>query len=283
MGAPRILGVPTGAASGATRASPLFPGTFVSVDAGGNVYALTDSGVVEYSAESAARMRTLSLVPGTEVQDMMASPSGEIYVSDGVGIAVFNSKATGSAPPDRYIQGISKSSDGTITKIVPGIITVDASNNLYVQDVASGSIVIFKPTDSGTVEPVRTIFGPSTLIDQRPYSIQGLATDAAGNLYVSALEKVFGVLVFDAAADGNVAPSRIITADQSVDMYPYFGNLGVAVDSGGTVYLSAVHRSNDVPAVFEFAPGASGPSVPYVVTVAAWGGDSSPPSRIAVH
>jgi len=202
-----------------------------------------------------------------------------------VGIAVFNSKASGNATPDRYIKGVLKASDGSETRIVPGLITIDGSNNLYVQDTTSNSVVVFKPADTGTVVPARVIAGPATLFTY----LWGLTADQAGRVYVSGLWKNataggnnFGVLVFDQAASGNVAPSRTITTPSTVDMYPYFGNLGVAVDSSGNVYLSACFAQGGQPAVFIFPPDANGPTVPSnILTVSNW--QDAPESRIAVH
>ena len=98
-------------ANGHSSSSLEVPGTMVSTDGAGNIYALTPTAIVEYSASSpcGTPLRSLPVGPGKQIQtvnDMQASATGEIYVVDGKGIAVFSSTATGDAKPARYIQGI---------------------------------------------------------------------------------------------------------------------------------------------------------------------------------
>jgi hypothetical protein len=118
-----------------------------------------------------------------------------------------------------------------------------------------------------------------------------MATDTIGNLYVLCLtagtdelgRHYFGVFEFDPAANGNVAPIRYVSAPE---MYPYFGNDSVAVDSAGTIYVSAIYpnftATSSMPAVFEFSASDSGTVAPLkTVTLAGW--TDAEPSRIAVH
>jgi hypothetical protein len=129
-------------ASGATSATLEIPGSQVSVDGAGNIYVLSESGssINVYSAANptAPPVRSLPVGPGTKiaaVEDVMASTTGEIFVSDGKGIAVFSPTATGNADPVRYILGSSQNPDGSSTAIIPDFITVDSSDNLYVQNL----------------------------------------------------------------------------------------------------------------------------------------------------
>jgi hypothetical protein len=280
-------------ASGATHPTVQIRGTLVSVDEDGNVYALVGSNVVEYQRDSIwnGPARSLPVGAGTKiaaVKDMVASPDGEIYISDGIGIAVFSATATGNADPVRYITGNYTSGGGGSTTVVPSLITLDSGGNLYVQDNSTNTIAIFKSTDTGNVTASRIISGKSSTTKQW-WGVGGLTTDSAGNLYVSALwpssdqsGNEFGVQVFDAAASGDAVPVRVITNAPGVDMYPYCANLGVGVDSAGTIYLSACHAFGGTPAVFEFAPGANGPSTPtQTITMPEWA--DAPESRIAVH
>jgi len=284
---------------GAISATLEIPGSEVSVDAVGNIYVLSESGssINVYSATNptAPPVRSLPVGPGTKisaVQDVMASATGEIFVSDGIGIAVFSPTATGNADPVRYILGNSQNPDGSSTAITPGFITVDSSDNLYVQNLADSSIVVFGPTDTGNVVPARTIAGPLTDLfgsggpvqgGGGPGQVFGMATDTPGNLYVLCPWPLggFGVLEFGPTANGNVAPIRFVTAP---GMYPYFVNEGIGVDSAGTIYVSVgeVVRGVLVPAVFEFSATASGSVIPSaIITSGEWG--DAPPSRIAVH
>jgi hypothetical protein len=289
-GLPSVLVFPQ-TANGETEATLEIQGSQVSLDGAGNVYVLAASGINEYSANSlnGPPTRSLSLGPGTAVslvEDVMASSTGEIFVSDGTGIAVFSSTATGNATPLRYILGPSQSTGGTTSVFSPGFITVDGSDNLYVQDTSDSTIVVFGPTDNGHVVPERTISGPLTRVSGSGTYITGMTTDTVGNLYVLCLTPgtdgtgryVFGVFEFDSAANGNVAPTRFVTAPA---MYPYFFNDGVGVSADGTIYVSA-GTPQGIPTVFEFSSSSSGTVTPSnTVTLSDW--SSADSSRIAVH
>ena len=89
-------------------------------------------------------IRTLPVGTGSQIAtvvDMQASSTGELFVSDGVGIAVFDSKATGSAAPARYIKGVTASSNGP--SIVPGLIAVDRLDNVYVVNRNDSTVAVF--------------------------------------------------------------------------------------------------------------------------------------------
>jgi hypothetical protein len=278
-------------ANGETEQTLWIQGSQVSLDGAGNVYVLAGSSINEYSANSLDKppTRSLPIGPGSAVsivEDVMASSTGEIFVSDSNRIAVFSPTATGNASPVRYILGPSQSTGGTTSLFSPGFITVDGSDNLYVQNASDSTIVVFGSTDTGYVVPARKISGPLTRVSGPGNYISGMSTDTAGNLYVLCLCKEpdgsgrndFGVFEFDPAANGNVAPTRFVTA---TEMYPYFFNNGVGVSAAGTVYVSA-GTVKGVPTVFEFSPASSGTVTPSsTVTLNGW--TDALPSRIAVH
>jgi len=276
-------------ANGETSATLKIQGSQVSLDGAGNVYVLAGSSINEYSANSinGSPVRSLTIGPGTSVgtvQDVMASSTGEIFVSDSTGIAVFSPTAAGNASPLRYILGPSQSTEGSTSVFSPGLITVDGSDNLYVQNTSNSTIVVFGPADTGYVVPVRTISGPLTRVSGG--WITGMATDTVGNLYVLCVSKAtdgtgrydFGVFEFDPAANGNVAPTRFVTAP---GMYPYFFNDGVAVSTDGTIYVSA-GSTGGTPTVYEFSSSSSGTVTPSnIVSLQGW--TNADPARIAAH
>ena len=292
---PSVLVFPQ-TASGQTSATLEIQGDQVSLDGAGNVYVLEGSSINEYSANSlnGPPTRSLPLGPGTAVsivKDVMASSTGEIFVSDGTGIAVFSPTATGNATPLRYILGPTQQAGGAKPAFSPGFIAVDSSDNTYAQNTSDSTIVVFGPKDTGNVVPARTISGPLTRVSGSGNYITGMTTDTVGNLYVVCLcmgtdgtgRYDFGVFEFDPAANGNVAPIRYVSAPK---MYPYFGNDSVAVDSAGTIYVSAIYpnftATSSVPAVFEFSASDSGTVAPLkTVTLDGW--TSADSSRIAVH
>jgi hypothetical protein len=172
------------------------------------------------------------------------------------------------------------------TGIAPGLITVDSADNLYVQNVTDSSIDVFGPTDTGNVVPSRTIAGSLTRLTgpvsgSGAPSIHGMATDAAGNLYVLCLcaradgGTNFGVYQFGPTANGNAAPIRFVTDPR---MYANDGENGVAVDSAGTIYVSAGTASGQ-GTIFEFPSSASDTAASNTVAVLY----GSTVARIAVH
>ena len=234
-------------------------GSDVSVDGMGNIYVVirdypnsfNANTINIYSPDSPTEkpLRSLPVGPGTKisaVKTMAVSPSGEIFVNDGKGIAVFGPTANGNADPVRYILGNTQSGGDSSTSIIPDYyIAVDSSDNVYVQQSGSQAprIVVFGPKDSGTVVPSRMIVGPLT---QLSGWIDGLSTDAAGNLYVLCYcgsadgLNPYRVLEFGPTADGNVAPLRFVTTPGMDDA---LAPAGIAVDSSGTIYVNAYSAS----------------------------------------
>jgi hypothetical protein len=206
----------------------------------------------------------------TSIYDMTVSRSGEIFISDGNGVAVFAKGATGDDPPARYIQWPSMYQ-----------IAVDNSDNLYVS--SQNTVAVFDPTATGAATPARLIGGPHIQGKYR-FVYSDMTVDEQGRLYVICLNDQateglngFGVLVFAADADGDAEPLRYVTTPQ---MTPAYDGTGVAVDAAGTIYVSASLALN-VGAVFEFPPGASGSVTPsIVITSYAWGENAG---GIALH
>jgi len=236
-------------------------GSQVSVDNDGNIYVLTDKAieVIPPIAPLLATSRTLPVGSGTKISavvDMVASAKGEIFVSDGKGIAVFSATATGSTDPVRYIQGYSQTEEGSSTLITPGLIAVDATDNLYVQNTADSSIVVFGPADRGSVAPSRTIAGALARLTSNGSHVMGITTDTAGNLYVlcqcsrpDGTGSDVGVIEFNPTANGDVAPMRFVGAPEIDSHFP---GSGIAVDKAGTIYVSGGVQ------ILEFSATASG-------------------------
>jgi hypothetical protein len=246
------------------------------------MYVLSPAGscIVEYPAASTVPgvARFLPVGAGTKisaVQDMVVTPSGTIYISDGKGIAVFDPTATSNADPTRYL---------VPNGITPGLIAVDNSNNLYVQNTADSSVAVFGPTATGMATPSRTITGPLTTGAHITF---GMATDSLGNLYVLCLcgptgeggRNTFGVFAFSPTADGDATPIRQIT---SPDMYPWSGGPGLALDSAGVIYITAGPPIGGTQTVFEFPANSSGDVHPSnIVTSPTW--TDTLVSHISVH
>ena len=267
-------------------------GSQVSVDSAGNIYILRGSEIVVIPPNPPFLQvaRSLPVGSGTKISsvvNMTASAAGEIFVSDGQGIGVFSATATGNADPTRYIMGSSQPLAGSSTAITPGLIAVDSSDNLYVQNTADSSVDVFGPTDTGNVVPARIIAGPLTHLtgpvsESGVSPIQGMATDAAGDLYVLCLcaradgGTDFGVYEFGPTAKGNVAPIRFVTDPR---MHANGNQNGVAVDSAGTIYVST-GTATGPGTIFEF-PSSPTDTTTASNTVAVLYGSSV--AGIAVH
>jgi hypothetical protein len=237
-------------------------GCFPAADGQGNVYFLafphaggcgaSGSSIAEYSPDAVGGtpIRSLPVGPLTNiasVQDMAVSSTGEIFVNDGQGVAVFSATANGSDAPVRYI----KWDSGGQIPVTPGFITVDNRDNLYVQH--EWSIAVFGPNETGLVVPSRVISGLHT---QLVNGIGRMTTDVQGDLYVAIDNGGWGgvgVLEFAADANGDIAPLRSVT---STSMSNFSGFIGVAVDSAGLIYVRATDPY--CPTVFVFGSNASG-------------------------
>jgi hypothetical protein len=267
------------------------PGIQVSVDGAGNIYVVavnnnnssykvTSINVYSPDSPTGNPVRSLPIGSGTKIPEfhgMVANTTGEIFVNDGNGIAVFGPAATGDADPVRYILGNTQPGGGVDTAIKPDVMAVDSSDNLYVGTtsyttyplVLSTFIYVFGAKDTGTVVPSRTIAGPAT----QSALIESMATDNVGNLYVLCYAdradglNSFGVYEFGPTANGNVAPMRYVTTP---GMNTEYEGTGVAVDSAGTIYVMA-SRVLSQGAVFEFPSTASGSFSPAkTLTYSTW-------------
>lgn len=144
----------------------------------------------------------------------VAVGNGNIYVfnwnlTGDVPIDIFSATATGNVAPIGYLGG----SLTTLNVDSVGGIAVDSTGNIYVSSTSrsGGSIVVFAPTATGDIAPIRTIQGASTQLG----TLGGIQVDAVGNIFVVSTD-IHGenptVLKFSATASGNVAPTLSFTS-----------------------------------------------------------------------
>jgi hypothetical protein len=268
----------------------------VAADSSNNLYVSTvrtigTGEVLEYasgSLGSSAPLRDLTgaLTQISAVDGVAASAGGEIFVAeDSGGIAAFSSTASGNIAPTRYILGVSQTGGGLSTVVIANAIVSDGADNLYVVNLGSTStapIVVFGPTATGNVAPIRTLSGPLTQLSTG--TIAGVAIDGLGNLWVTTNNYVgsavtASILEFAAGATGNVAPINAISGSQTT-----IGVVGgVRVDSIGDVFVVSLTGAARTPTILEFAPGATGNTSPILtITSTAWTNPDNSVS-LAIH
>jgi hypothetical protein len=244
--------------------SGVFPSSgVVSNLAAKNVYVIQDplSGTgqvlafVAGSNGTATPATTLTAPTGMVITAVATDSSGGLYVAGYLPpnsapvIEVYPAGASGPATPARTINVPNLYS--------PTAMTVDSAGSLYTVDPDDGEVFVYSSTATGAATPTRTISGSLTQLD----ASEGVAVDSSGNIYVaSALfsgnTATGAVYVFSSTANGNVAPTRIITNPNGLF-------LGEAVDSIGDLYLT-LDSINTPPtgSIVEYAPGASGAATP---------------------
>lgn len=191
-----------------------------------------------------------------------------------------------SSPPVSSIIQFSSDSNGTVSpsstvKGPTGVtfegLAVDATGNLYVGGVLPGTtpnsqgelqILVFAPGSNGMATPTRTIIGNSTGLEGFTQNmISGLAVDSSGNLYVSSglLKGGLvnpGISVFAPTANGDVAPTNVITMT-NIGTY----TMGqIALDSAGNIYVAASTLGAPQAAILIFASNSAG-TVPPTSTI----------------
>jgi sugar lactone lactonase YvrE len=259
----------------------------LAVDATGNVYvgtALNASGnggieILVYApgaTGTATPIRTISgAATGLDVLGQNSSISlavdsaGNIYVAapttlsqNDLGVSIFSATANGDVAPTRVIAGIATDIQ------FPNQIAVDSAGNVYVANSpfsGTASIFIFNSSANGNVPPTSVLGGSATTMN----SIQGLAVDNAGNIYVAANALdggTPGILEFSAGSTGNVAPVRTISGPATT----IIGLGNIAVDGAGSVYVLSP------PGILKFASSVMGDAAPTatITSISLTGDDS---------
>ena len=238
----------------------------------------------------------------TQLEDpvgLNTDASGKLYVAD-VGkaaILIFAADANGNVAPSGTIPS------GSTTQIgVPESVVIDPNNNIWVSSIGSGTstsvdgVLEFAAGTSGSVAPIRTIYGAATKL-QYPSSV---TLDYAGDVIVGDLAPSTGatsaptvaqalrllrsshnvraavaatsapttspgavagaIYVFAppfAIGNNNVAPTRTIVGSGTGIFYPSF----LAADAYGNIDIANLYAAS----VEVFAPNANGNAAPIKV------------------
>jgi sugar lactone lactonase YvrE len=139
----------------------------------------------------------------------------------------------------------------------------DSSGDMFVVDHALKAVLEYAPGAAGSAAPIAKIQGANTQLS----SPNSLGLDAAGNIYVSNTNAK--VTVFASGANGNVAPTRVVTGAAT----HIVGSAGeIAVGKAGDFYVVSAGGNN----ILHFAVGASGNAAPIHEIVGGATGISSP-------
>lgn len=263
----------------------------LATDGSGNIYAATHLASGEdvrvYTAGAKGSATPVRILPGNAttqigaVDGLAASAGGEIFVAeDSGGVAAFSATANGNVAPSRYILGDSQTGGSLSTVLIANAVAADSSDNLYILNLGIGPglpIVVFGPTATGNVAPIRSIGGAMTMTTVG--SLGGITTDSTGNLYVTNNTSTGSILVFGPSASGNVAPIRVISGTST-----QLGALGgIKLDSVGNIYVVSTSATRTNPTVLKFSATASGNVAPTSsFTSSAWTNPDNALS-LAVH
>lgn len=198
--------------------------------------------------------------------------AGTIYVADGGDHTIRRVTAGGVVTTFAGTSGQAGSNDGTGTGArftYPFALAVDATGNLYVTDV--GDHTVRKVSAAGVVTTVAGSAGTTGSLDgtgtaARFNNPQGIAVDAAGNIYVSdtgnsTIRKIStGGVVTTFAGTATLTG----TADGTGSVARFNFPAGLAVDAAGNVYVadhgsSTIRKINSGGVVTTFA-GSGGVS-----------------------
>ncbi len=261
---------------------------YLAVDGDGDIYTgategSSGSSIVEFPVDSSNNAQPIRSIPFnstttiTGINGLAVDQAGDIYVAGaGFGVAGFSSSANGSTAPSIFLPLGTQAAD-LDTLVFPYAPAVDSSGNLYVADTASPAIVapsptapivVFAPGATGDVAPLRTLSGTLTTLSFG--TPQGMATDSAGNLYVTNYSSgVSSILIFEPGATGDTPPLRDITGSNTG-----LGCVGgIALDNEGYLYVvsTASCGSTANPTVLKFSTKGDGNIAPVATfTSSAW-------------
>jgi hypothetical protein len=216
-------------------------------------------------------------------------PEGKIYVTNEIGgprvkgqkldvgsVTIYPPGANGNVKPVATIQGAATGLS------FPEGLALDSAGNIYVANIETanagddfaGSITVYTADSNGDATPIALIAGPDTAL----FDTKAIALDSIGNIYAETFVddenyQGYGVNVYPAASDGNVAPALTIAgSDTSLNEPSAF-----TLDSTGNLYVSNYFGGpNGGGSVIVFPPSSNGDAAPETVITSSFTGLDSP-------
>ena len=232
----------------------------LAVDGAGNVYVADNQNCTIRKITPAGTVSTLAGFPGVGNSidgqgnsasflyptGMAVDRSGNVYVADGENHTIRKITPSGEVSTFAGMPKVSGSADGqgSAAKFKnPSGLAVDSAGNIYVAE--HGNHIIRKITPLGLVTTLAGLAGVSGSADgeggiARFYYPHGLAVDGVGNVFVAdpgnnTIRKITPLGVVSTFS--GLAGSGVGSADGQGNVARYWGPMGVAIDTAGTLFV----------------------------------------------
>ena len=202
----------------AIRSLPVGPGTKIpnvadmAVSPAGEIFVNDGNGVAVFSANANGSDAPVRYIQWDGGEQAPVSPgyiavdgNDNLYVQNGLSIAVFGPEVTGPAVPSRVISGPHTQLAGL------GRMTTDIHGNLYVTTsggaLGTVGVLEFTADANGDAAPLRSVSSNMSNFD----GFLGVAVDSSGLIYIRATDPYCGaIFVFAADASGSTTPLRVL-------------------------------------------------------------------------